>query len=151
MFKVALFALALFLSAPAHAQFQKPGGLNLPTLTIPDYGLTVSVWAYDTAVIGAYIGVFEQHNDGLWYGCTHNMSPDGNFEANVTAAGGPQAWLANYGMAAVNEALRLCYPPFTSTPGPPPPASAGNVAGVNYSLQSYKLNMVNGYAVLGPK
>ena len=86
-----LIALILFLGLmahPAHAQFSKPAGLNLPTVQIPDYNLTVSVWAYDTGFVGAYIGVFELHNDGQWYGCTHNMLPDGSFEQHVNDAGG---------------------------------------------------------------
>lgn len=151
MLRVVLFALALFLTAPAHAQFVKPAGLLLPTVVVPDYNLTVSVWAVDTGFIGQYLGVFEQHNDGQWYGCTHNMGPDDNLAAEVTAAGGPQAWLATIGMAAVNEALRLCYPPITGSAGPPPPASAGVIGQVNYTLQSYRLSVVNGQAVMAGK
>jgi hypothetical protein len=149
--KSLLLAILLLWSVPAFAQFQKPPGLTLPTVMVPDYNLTISVWAFDTAIVGQYIGVYELHNDGLWYGCVNNPRPSTNFDADVTAAGGANAWLATVGRGQINEALALCYPPITGIPGPPPPPTAGVVALVNYGLQSFKLVVTNGLPVMAGK
>lgn len=150
MRKIVFLLFALLWTAPAFAQFQKPPGLMLPTIVVPDYNLTISVWAFDTAIVGQYLGVYELHNDGLWYGCVHNPRPNGAFESDVVAAGGADMWLATIGRGEINEALGLCYPPM-GTVGPPPPSNAGAVALVNYSLQSFKLVMVGGLPVMVPK
>lgn len=149
-FAALLLALTFAFIQPAAAQFTKPHG-NLPILAVPDYNVTISVWAIDTGVIGAYTGVFELHSDGHWYGCTNNPLADGNFEATVAAAGGAQAWLAGPGAAAINLAMSKCYPAIAAGNPDIPAASNSAVDQINYTLQSYSLKLVNGAPVLAPQ
>lgn len=142
-----ILALALLFSLPAAAQYHKPTGVVLPTLSLPDYGVTVSVWAYDTGFVGGAVGIFEMHNDGQWYGCTNNPTLSGTFEQDVVDAGGAVPYLTAV-LPQLNRALSLCYPPI-GAPSVPPPANAGSVVNVNYALQAFKFSVVNGVATLG--
>ncbi len=147
--KYLILALALLFSLPASAQFAKPGGVQLPIVTLPDYGKTVSVWAFDTGVLGGAVGIFEQHLDGQWYGCPYNPSLSGSFEQDVVDAGGAVQYLARI-LPDLNRALAMCYPS-QGAASAPPPANAGSVAQVNYALQSFTFKMVGGVAVLSAK
>lgn len=150
-----LFALTLLL-APwgAYAQNQKPEGV--PTAVVPDYNVTIAVWA-DHTPIGDRIAVWELQN-GNWSTCGNCSSfpvnplvlplTTGSMEGDIAAQGGSlDAYLSNVGKPIINVILRSRFPPFGQ-----PPTSADPVVQLNYKLGiAYQLRVVGGVEVLAPK
>lgn len=145
--KIYALLAALLFSTPAFAQFVKPDGV--PTAVVPGYNVTIGVWATFSPV-GGYIGVFEQHSDGQWYGFTGNGTvPDTTFSDKISAAGGPSAWLASVGVPKINSVLAARFPAYTPVPGPVP---SDPIQAINYYLStSYTLKQVGGVEALAPR
>lgn len=138
---VAALAVALA-SSPALAYTKPPGA---PTLTLPDYGLTISVFATATGV-GKGIGVFEFRpatNDwGLCGDCIVDPQLDADFEAQVMIAGGGAGYVQRK-KGEINALLARRYPAI----GAPPMTTLEQV---NAAVAAQALQLVNGLPVFAP-
>lgn len=144
---VALLVFGAAASAPAHAQFVKPD--NVPTTNVPDYNITLGVWALDS-LVGSYVGFFEYHpQDGKWYGWPGNgTQPSINFEQDVANAGGPNQFIL-HNLSFFNTILANRYPPIGSPPAPP---GLGAVSQLNAALwANFTFKAVGGVETIGAK
>lgn len=137
-----LIALMLFSGAAHAASYTKPAGA--PEVFVPSYGVTVGVWAAQTAV-GHGIGVFEKSGSGDWTLCFNCLASVEypNLDAVVSAAGGAGPYVAGQ-IAAVNAILASRYPSVVAEP-------TTTLDKVNASIGFYALRLVNGSPVLGAK
>lgn len=135
-----LLALVLLSSPAVAVDYTQPPGA--PQIVVPNYGVTVSVFAVATAV-GQGLGVFEQRGTG-WYLCgtclVNAQYP--TLDAAVSAAGGAGPYIEAQ-RAAINAVLASRYPAVA-----PPPTTA--LGAVNQALGAYRLSIVNDAPVLGP-
>jgi hypothetical protein len=134
---------ALLLFSTAANAYTKPAGA--PEIVVPSKGVTVAVWAEQTAV-GHGIGIFELRA-GTWYLCG-NCLIDVEYptmDSAVTAAGGALPYVASK-VPAINAKLAALYP----ATGAPSTGSA--IDRVNQALSgSFALGLVNGSPVLAPR
>lgn len=133
MLKHILIAFCFILPCTVHAQAVKPQGAL--TATIPDYNITIGIWAVDTPV-GGYVELFTLQGN-QWFGCDDcylSGQPEFNFDAVVNAQGAA-AFVRNVVVPSANAQLARRFPPIPSggSPAPPPP-TAGGVSQVNYIL-----------------
>lgn len=135
-------ALMLFSNAAYAAGYTKPAGV--PEAFVPAYGVTVGVWAAQTAV-GHGIGVFENNGSG-WTLCGMCMvdAQTPNLDGAVAYAGGVGPFVAGK-IADVNAVLALRYPAVGNEP------TGTTLDRVNGSLSGYGLRMVNGSPQLGSR
>ena len=136
-----ILALVLLSSPAVAVDYTQPPGA--PQIVVPNYGVTVSVFAAATGV-GQGIGVFELRSTG-WYLCGQCLaSPQfPTMDAAVTAAGGPGPYIETV-RPQINSILASRYPAI----GPQPPTTA--MGAVNQALGSYTIRMVNGVPVVAP-
>jgi hypothetical protein len=136
-----VLALALLLFSTAANAYTKPQGA--PEVVIPSRGVTVAIWADQTAV-GHGIGIFELRANG-WYLCGQCLIDVEypTMDSAVTAAGGALPYVASK-IPAVNAKLAALYPSSNA----PPTGSA--IERVNQALSgSFALGLVNGSPQLG--
>jgi len=135
--------LMLVFGCSAANAYTKPAGA--PEIVVPSKGVTVAIWADQTAV-GHGIGIFELRA-GTWYLCgTCLVSAEyPTMDAAVNAAGGPEAYVAAKA-PAINAKLAALFPPTNAPP------SGSTIDRVNQALSgSFALGLVNGSPVLAPK
>lgn len=159
---IALSALLLLVAAEpiAHAQVVKPAGV--PTVVVPGYGQTISVFAYTIAGYNMGVGVFVQQGaswQGVLTSAGAGTAGNGRASANpadiqneITAAGGATNWLnASGARQQINLILSLAFPPMNGTPLPQP-TSGDPVDNVNYSLSTaFQFVLQNGVPVIVAK
>jgi len=135
---------ALLLFSTAANAYTKPAGS--PEIVVPNYGVTVAVFAAQTA-IGHGIGVFEYkpaQND--WTLCgTCFLAEYPTMDGPVAAAGGPGPYVESK-RAAINAILASRYPASST------PSSGSTIDRVNQALSgSFALGLVNGSPQLAPR
>lgn len=137
-----VFTLACAWCSEAHAAgYTKPAGA--PEVYVPDHGVSVGVWAVQTA-IGHGIGVFEKSgNDWVLCGICLVDASIPNLDANVSAAGGAGSYVVGK-LPAINAVMAQRYPAVGGGP-------VSTLDAVNQALQGMGLRLVNGSPVLGPR
>lgn len=137
-----IFALALP-AFPAHAaQYNKPAGA--PEVYVASHGVTVGVWAAQTAV-GHGIGVFEKSGTSDWVLCGQCLAAAEypTLDAVVSAAGGAGPYVASK-LSEINAVLASRYPVIVTEP-------ATTIEKVNQAVGNYMLRLINGSPVLGAR
>lgn len=136
-----VLVLALLLFSTAANAYTKPQGA--PEIAVPNYGVTVAVFAAQTPV-GHGIGVFEYkpaQND--WYLCGQCVIAEyPSLDGPVAAAGGPGPYVESK-RAEINAILASRYPAIGGEP------TGSTIDRVNASLATNVLRLVNGSPQLG--
>lgn len=141
------YAIALILllgsNAAWAASYTPPP--NAPQVYLPNYGVTVGVWAAQTGV-GHGIGIFEKSGTNPWTLCGQCIISPGypTLDSDVAAAGGAGPYVAGK-LADVNAVLSIRYPQIGAEP------AGTTLDKVNGSLAGYVLRLVNGSPQIGPK
>lgn len=137
-----LFAALLLFSTAANA-YTKPQGA--PEVVIPSRGVTVAIWADQTAV-GHGIGIFERAGTGAWTLCGQCFLAEyPTMDGPVAAAGGAVPYVASK-VPELNTILAARYP----ATGAPSTGSA--IDRVNQALSgSFALGLVNGSPQIAPR
>lgn len=137
-----LFTVACTWCSSAHAAgYTKPSGT--PEVYVPDHGVSVGVWAVQTA-IGHGIGVFEKSgSDWVLCGICLVDASIPNLDANVSAAGGAGPYVVSR-LPQINALLAQRFPAVGGGP-------VSTLDAVNQALQGMGLRLVNGSPVLGAK
>lgn len=138
----AIFTLTCSWCSEAHAAgYPKPAGT--PEVYVPNYGVTVGVWAVHTA-IGDGIGVFEKSGSD-WNLCGYCLVDAAipNLDSDVAAAGGPSGYVQSK-LSALNTILAARYPAIGGGP-------VTTLDQVNQALGGYALRLVNGSPSIGVK
>lgn len=144
----ALLALTFLLApmAPAAAQYQPTNGM--PTIDVPHYNVTVSIWSAET-YIGALAGIFEKNSAGLWYKFG-GPDPATDLYDRIMAAGGYHPYVVNVLLPIFKASLAQRYP---AVGGGPVLTGNSTLDDLNaemfYSLQ-FKVN-ADGTVTLYPK
>lgn len=142
-----LLIACLFGAAPVQAQsaaYTKPAGA--PTLLVPNYNVTTSVWV-TVSLVGSFIAIFELQPDGRWFLVDSDFQyAEQNFDAAVASNGGPSGWLQNIGIPHINPILSHRYPPIGGPPSGNAVDQVNNALGVAYVIKT-----VNGITALGLK
>ena len=140
MRSVIIAALLLF-STAANA-YTKPAGV--PEIVIPSRGVTVAIWADQTAV-GHGIGIFELRA-GTWYLCGTCLIDVEypTMDNAVNAAGGALPYVASK-VPAINAKLAALYPASSA------PSTGSAIERVNQALSANVLRLVDGSPQLGPR
>lgn len=141
---LALILCLLTLTRPlSAAEYSKPAGA--PELFLPDYGVTISVFAITTPV-GSGLAVGEKTASGKFNVCGTCGLYVIDLGSEVAFKGSPAKYIEGQ-IPDINSILARVYPR-KSAPAP------GNTAvdQVNFSLyQSFGLGLVNGVPVLSAK
>lgn len=139
-----IFTIACTVAAQA-ASYPKPSGV--PEIYLASKGVTVGVWAAQTAV-GHGIGIFEKKDGSADWSLCFNclISPElPTMDSAVNGAGGPEAYVASK-LPAINATLAAKYSGVS-----PDLATGMTMERVNGALSSYALRIVNGSPQLGAK
>lgn len=108
-------AASIALTDPVEA-YQKPQGIQ--SLAVPDYNVTIGVWAVKTPLNGDAIGVFEYRpatQDWSLCGICVTTVETPSMDAAVNAAGGGDPY-AQSKLPEVNAILAMRYPVIGPTP-----------------------------------
>src|SRR3990167_7256667 len=108
-FPIRLILALTLIAAPAAAiDYTQPPGA--PQILVPNYGVTVSVFAAQTA-IGHGIGIFERKPDGSWSLCGQCIiSPEyPTLDNAVARVGGPGPYIESK-RAGIDAVLASRYP-----------------------------------------
>lgn len=139
---VRFLAFALLLFSTAANAYTKPQGA--PEVFVPSKGVTVAIWADQTAV-GHGIGIFELRA-GTWYLCGTCLvdAEYPSLDSAVNAAGSAAAYVVSK-VPAINSKLASLYPATGTAP-------VTTIDRVNQALSgSFALGLVDGSPVLGPR
>lgn len=126
-----LLACVSVLPAQAQTVFAKPDGAL--TATLPDYHVTIGVWAVVTP-IGGFLGVFELQPNGTWIysGSGGFEYADATFGPDVVAMGAMQ-WLLSNGIPRANLTLASRFPPI-GAPTTDPIAQVNTALGAGFQI-----------------